>query len=47
VADGSLAKESAKAMARASFPLLSPQTINDIFDPIVVRPPAEPTPSTP
>ena len=44
VATGELPRDSAKAIARASFPLVSEQLIDAIFDSIVPKPPAEEQP---
>jgi len=41
VATGELPRESAKAIARAAFPLVSEETIDAIFDSIIPKPPAE------
>ena len=43
VADGSLSRESAKALASAAFPQLTQEQIDSIFDPIEVAPPPSET----
>ena len=45
VATGELPRESAKAIARAAFPLVSDELIDAIFESIVPKPPAEEQPS--
>jgi len=44
VATGELPRESAKAIARAAFPLVSEELIDAIFDSIIPKPPAEEQP---
>lgn len=45
VATGELPRESAKAIARAAFPLVSDELIDAIFESIIPKPPAEEQPS--
>ena len=44
VATGELPRDSAKAIARAAFPLVSEELIDAIFDSIIPKPPAEEQP---